>query len=176
MRRKAQIWVETAIYALIGLTIIGIVLAIATPAIDRYKDKIVIEQTIAALEGLNSKILEVGGTKGSVRIVEFRVKNGELVIDSATDKISYVLKESRLEYSEPGTEIKQGEVYIKTETNGKKYDISLVLKYGENIDLTYNGNADEKKTFNQASLPYKFSIENKGETGEIVNIDIKDIS
>ena len=43
---KAQVWVETAVYTIIGLAIIGIILAIANPSIQRYKDNAVIEQTI----------------------------------------------------------------------------------------------------------------------------------
>jgi len=174
--KKAQIWVETAIYSLIGLSIIGIILAIANPSISRYKDEIIIEQTVAALNGLNGKVLEVRETAGNIRIVEFRVKKGSLIIDSQEDKILYLLEESGLEYSEPGAEIQQGDIKIKTEKNNKKYDISLVLEYkDENIDLTYN-EGNEKKTFSQASVAYKFSIENLGNEGEKTKIDIMEIS
>ncbi|HUS48695.1 MAG TPA: hypothetical protein VMZ91_00880 [Candidatus Paceibacterota bacterium] len=174
--KKAQIWVETAIYSLIGLAIIGIILAIANPSISRYKDEIIIEQTIAALNDLNGKVLEVRETAGNIRIVEFRVKKGSLIIDCQEDKILYLLEESGLEYSEPGAEIQQGDIKIKTEKNNKKYDISLVLEYkDENIDLTYN-EGNEKKTFSQASVAYKFSIENLGNEGEKTKIDIMEIS
>jgi len=178
--KKAQIWVETAIYSLIGLAIIGIILAIANPSISRYKDEIIIEQTIAALNDLNGKVLEARETAGNIRIVELRVKKGSLIIDSGDstegNKIIYLLEESGLEYSEPGAEIQQGNIKIKTEENNKKYDISLVLEYkDENIDLTYN-EGNEKKTFSQASVAYKFSIENLGNEGEKTKIDIMEIS
>lgn len=176
MKIKAQIWVETAIYTLIGLVIIGIVLAIATPAIDKYKDELVIEQTITVLNDLNEKIIDTRDAgAGNKRIIpELRIKKGKLDIDSAENNITYTLEESRLEYSESGQEVKQGDIIIKTEKKGKKYDIILTLLYND-IDLTYNGR-DEKKTLSAVSSPYKLSIENNGTSGEKVQIVIGEIS
>lgn len=164
--KKGQIWVETVVYTLIGLVIIGIVLAVATPAVSRYKDEIVIEQTIAALNSLNEKILETAETSGNKRIVEFRIKKGKLILDCTAEKIKYVLEESGLEYSEPGAEVRQGDIIILTEKKARKNDITLSLDYsGKEIDLTYNKNNGEK-TLNQAPLPYKLNIENLGPTTE----------
>ena len=172
----SQVWVETVVYTLIGLTIMGIVLGIATPAISRYKDEIIIEQTINVLNELNNKILEVRGTVGNLRIVEFRIKKGSLVIDSLEDKISYILDESKLEYSEPGQEIKQGDIKIITEKKGKEYSTTLFLEYGDkSINIGYN-KGEEKKTFNKASTPYKLSIENEDYSDDTTSIDIKEIS
>ena len=44
--RKGQIWIETVIYTLIGLALIGLVLAILTPKIKEFGDRQIIEQTI----------------------------------------------------------------------------------------------------------------------------------
>ena len=57
--KKAQVWVETVIYTLIGLTVIGILLGFSKPKIDSMKDKIIIEQTIDLFERINSLILDV---------------------------------------------------------------------------------------------------------------------
>ena len=37
---KGQVWVETVLYTLIGLALIGVVLAIITPKINETRDKI----------------------------------------------------------------------------------------------------------------------------------------
>jgi hypothetical protein len=172
---KGQIWVETAIYTLIGLIIIGFVIAIVTPAIDRYKDSILLEQTITVLNDLDNKIIETRDSgAGNKRIAELRIKKGMLDIDCPGDKIVYVLEESGLEYSQVGEEVIQGDITIKTEKRGRKYDITLSLSY-EDVDLKYNGN-EEKKTLHPVATLYKLSIENEGVDGGKVRINFKGIS
>ncbi len=168
--KKAQVWIETVIYTVIGLAIIGIVLAIATPAIGRYRDRAVIEQTISVLNDLDSEVKEVEYYGlGNRRPFEFRIKEGILEINSQEDKISYVLEESRMEYSELGIDIEQGDITIRTEKKGDRFDIFLSLSY-EDINITYNKN-EEKMIFQPTSTPYKIFIENLG--GEKTNINIQ---
>lgn len=172
-KKKAQAWVETAVYTLIGLAIIGIILVVANPAIEKYKDRTVIEQTITALDDLNNEILEVKDRgAANKRIVQFNLKKGNLIVDGEEEKIYYILEESRLEYSETGEEISQGDIKIKTERRGRKYDITLSLVYG-NIGLTYNDN-NVKKTFTPAPSPHNLAIENLGVQGEKILVDIKE--
>ncbi len=175
LSRGGQIWVETVIYTIIGLAIIGIVLAVATPAINKYKDRIVIEQTITTLNNLNEKILEVRDEGlGNRRVAELSIKKGSLTIDSPEEKVFYVLEESSLEYSEAGENVSYGSIKIKTEKKGRKYAITLGLVY-DNINMSYNGK-DEKRTFNSASTPYKLFIENNGASDGKVKIDIQESS
>jgi type II secretory pathway pseudopilin PulG len=170
--KKAQIWIETAIYTLIGLAIIGIVLAIAYPAINRYKDEVIIDQTITLLNKINEKIIEVRdmGT-GNKRIINLQIEKGQLIINSEEDKIEYLLEESGLKYSEPGQEIEQGDIRITTEEVGTKYTINLVLPYQE-LNITYKSN-EEEKTLTPAPSPYEISIENKGSSNGKVQINIE---
>ena len=173
--KKAQIWVETAIYTLIGLSIIGIILAIATPAINNKKDEAIIEQTITALNALDKKMLETRETTSNIRNIEFRVKRGKLVINSTENNIMYILEESKLEYSEPGVEVEYGKIIILTEKIGKKYNINLILPY-ENLNIIYKGE-EKEKTLNPAATPYKLSLENKGQDdNEKIIIDINEFS
>ena len=173
---KAQIWVETAVYTAIGLAIIGIVLAVALPAVGRWKDKTLIEQTASALNTLNDKILEVRESSGNVRTVEFRIKKGVLTIRPSENEIVYVLEGSDLEYSQPDLEVELGDIRIKTATNGKKYDISLKLSYQDkNIDLTYDSN-NEEKILQKTPIPYKLSISNEEIIDTNSRIDIKEVS
>lgn len=174
-KKIAQIWVETVIYTIIGLAIIGIVLAVATPSINKYKDRIVIEQTTTALNDLNEKILEVRDEGlGNRRVAEIVIKKGILTIESPEDKIFYVLEESSLEYSEAGENVSYGDIKIRTEKKGRKYNITLTLFYN-NINISYNGK-DEKRTFNSAPTPYKLFIENNGTVNDRISINIQENS
>ncbi len=170
--KKAQIWIETTIYTLIGLSIIGIVLAIAYPAINRYKDEIIIDQTTSLLTKVNEKIIEVRdmGT-GNKRIIELQIEKGKLILNPEQDKIEYLLEGSGLKYSELGQEIEQGDIIIKTEKYGEDYNIHLSLAY-QDLNLTYN-NKEEQKTFSAAPSPYEISIENKGSPNGKIQINIK---
>lgn len=173
--KKAQVWVETVIYTLIGLTIIGVILAVAIPAIENYKDEILLEQTISALNKINDEISETKETVGNSRIVEFRIKKGNLLLDTQNETLVYTLEESRLEYSQPEKAIEQGDIEILTSKRGKKYDISLTIVYrDDNIDLRYN-DKNENKIFNQAPIPYKWYIENNGTLEGEIQINIKEL-
>tara|TARA_Y100000310_G_C20418697_1_gene685606 strand:- start:54 stop:602 length:549 start_codon:yes stop_codon:yes gene_type:complete len=171
--KKAQVWVETVIYTLIGLVIIGIVLAVATPAIDKYRDNVVIEQTLTVMNDLNNEILDVRDMGlGNKRIIpEFRIKKGTFTVEGAENKLIYVLEETKIEYSELDEVIEQGDINILTEKIGRKYNIRMEIVY-DNIDLTSNG-ADEKKIVHKASSPYQMSVENTGEVEEKTKIDIR---
>ena len=57
MESKAQIWVETVIYTLIALAIMGLLLALIKPTIEEKKDKAVIEQSKLILDDINKKIM-----------------------------------------------------------------------------------------------------------------------
>ncbi len=164
MLKKSQIWIETAIYTLIGLTVIAIVLSIANPQIEKIKDKSVVEQTITALNVLDSRILDISqSSPGNIRIIDFKIAKGRLEIDSESNQIVYTLENTRLELTQAGLkqEIREGNVLIKTESQGRKYKITLRLNY-PNLDLTSN---NEKKlvSLTASSTPYKIQIENVGD-------------
>jgi hypothetical protein len=167
-KKKGQVWIETVIYTLIGLAIIGILLASAKPKIDEIKDKLVIEQTIESLNNLDEKIYEVQRSPGNRRIVDFKITKGVLGIDAQEDSIVWLF-ESNYQYSEEGEPINLGSLELTT-TKGNPWLINLTLDYA--IDLQYEGNVDELKEFQKAPSPYQLYIENMGtQTGNIV-VDI----
>lgn len=169
--RKGQIWIETAIYTLIGLTIIGIVLSIATPQIEKAKERSIISQTSDALIQLNNEIQKVEQSAGSVKIVNFKITKGKLEIDPANNRTIYTLEDTNLQFSEEGEKIKEGDLYVVTNKSGRRFDISLELVH-EGINVTFN-NKNALKTLHAASAPYKIRIENVGdnEFGEPIHID-----
>jgi len=160
---KSQVWVETVVYTLIGLAIIGTIIGITTPKIKQMTDRAIIEQTITALNELNDRVYKVQSSFGSSREISVRIKKGSLIIDAEQNRISYVMENTGLKFSQPGDEIKQGELTLLTEENGKNYNINIILKYSS--DITYDG-LNDKKIFTQAPTAYNLLIENK-EGGKI---------
>ena len=93
IKKRGQVWVETVIYTLIALALIGLVLTFATPRIAKARDRAVVEQTIASLNEFDKKIGSAIQTTGNVRAIDFTMKRGELFIKSEEDKILFVLQE-----------------------------------------------------------------------------------
>ncbi|MBS3092207.1 hypothetical protein J4466_02200 [Candidatus Pacearchaeota archaeon] len=173
---KAQVWVETVIYTLIGLVLIGVVLAVATPAIQKQKDKSTIERTIDTMNELDRNILGVKGAGvANTREMSFSIGKGNLIVNSSNDKIIFQIDESSYQYSEAGksVEIPGTNQEVLTQKKGKKYLITLSLDYRQKINITFNSK-DEAKTLTQASTPYVILVENNGipNLESLVNIDI----
>ena len=149
--QRSQIWVETAIYTLIGLTLIAITLSIATPQINKIREKAIIDQTSFVLSEMNKEILKVSEVAGNVRIINFKILKGKLEINSNENKITYILENTDVKISEPNKPnsptlvvIKEGDLSIKTIESGKKYNIYLELDYNDILDLTYDNNEQTK--------------------------------
>ena len=173
--KKGQIWIETVIYTLIGLSLIGLVLAIITPRINEFRDRRVIEQTADSLNVFDSKINEVLSAPANKRKIEFKMKKGDLYFDTISDTITYVLEDSRSLFSEPGKTIPIGRINVTTTEKTKYYEVMLVLSYSHN--LTFDGQEQEAVKFSSTSVPYIFFIENKGfQNIGLVNIDISETS
>ena len=170
-QKKAQVWVETAIYTLIGLTIIAIVLSIATPQIEKAKERSIISQTEDALNILNNEIREVEQTVGSVKIVNFKITKGKLEINSNNNQTIYTLENTKLEFSEEGQAIKIGEILFNTTKSGRSFDVSLIL-FHEGLNITFNGNK-KLKNLHASTTPYNIKIENveNDESGLPAHID-----
>ncbi len=159
--RKAQVWVETVIYTLIALVLIGTVLAFVKPKIEQLQDKAIIEQTLVVMENIDNQIKSViQGGPGNRRIIDIGLKKGNLDIDSKNEQILFNIESKHL-YSEEGETVGVGNIKILTTPNGKNYDVVLWMNYS-GYDLSYRGNLNEIKTITKSSNPYKFVITNNG--------------
>jgi type II secretory pathway pseudopilin PulG len=163
MRKKAQIWIETVLYTLMGIALIGIVLAIATPRINESRDRILVEQTIESLNVWDDRIGElIDRGQGNVRsIPAFTMKRGELIINSTSDEIIFVVDGLSNPYSEVGFEIREGNIILTSYETERSAYVVLVLKYQNVTNITY-ASSEENKKFTAASTPYAFSIKNLG--------------
>lgn len=173
--KKAQVWMETVIYTLIGFMLIAAVLTFAKPKIEELQDKAIIEQSISLMKDLDNTIIEiVQGGSGNKRVLETSIKKGEMTIDSVEDKIIFEIESNYL-YSEPGKEINDGNLILKTEKLGDLNIVTLERIY-ENYNITFNG-MDENKIITQAATPYKISVWNRGKKGlegfEMWHIDVE---
>jgi len=168
--KSGQVWVETVIYTLIALVMIGAVLAFAVPKVQEIQDKAIIEQSINSINDINNVVLSVvQGGAGNKRIVEANIKKGLLKIDGVNNKIGFEMETSYV-YSEPGKKINLGDIEAITEKVSGAYKVTLTASY--NYNITYNGN-DEEKSIDQSPVPYKIIIENKGDVSGNTWIDMK---
>ncbi len=180
MAKKGQLWIETVIYVLIGLILIGLALTFILPKINEERDKGIVEQTIVSLGVLDEKINEViDRGKDNKRVVEFSMQRGNLYFIPESDQIVFVIDGLSKPYSEPGVAIPVGRIIVKTTEGKKTSSINLTLEYsGLGANFTFNSLENMQK-FTPSTLPYKFSIENKGEinpTDNYYTIDIAKIS
>ena len=155
--RRGQVWVETVIYTLIGLAIIGILLAVTKPQIDKMKDRLMIEQTIESLNKIDAKIFEVRQAPGNKRLLEIKISRGSLTFDCASDSISWVV-DSDYKYSEIGEEINLGSLVVLTE-GANPYVVTLRQDYPLNLTC---GGMDIEKEISGAATPYSVLVESVG--------------
>jgi hypothetical protein len=162
LNKRGQVWVETVIYTLIGLTIIGLVLATALPKINEKRDEMVIEQSIEALGGIDGKIYEVQRAAGNRRVVFLDIRKGALIVDMEEDSISWIL-DSSFQYSEVDTPVSLGHLNVTTRI-GNPWEIELKLDYS--MDIRYDGDNFGTKQLDVAPTPYKIVVENDGKNGD----------
>jgi hypothetical protein len=159
-KKKSQVWVETVIYTLIGLTIMGTLLFAANPQIEKIKDKGTIQQTIAALDEIDNKISETEQMgPGNIRIVDLKINKGRLEINSENNSIEYILENTRLKLSEPGMDINDSNLVIRTDNYGARFRITLKMDYNNSLNITYQGK-EEKKILTPGANSYKIQMDN----------------
>ncbi len=170
--KQAQIWIETVIYTLIAFVLIATVLAFVKPKIDEIQDNAIIEQSISMVNSIDSTIMEIiQGGSGNKRKVEVGIKKGELKIDGSGDSLVFEM-ESNFLYSEPGKDISQGNLIIRTDEQGDLNFVSIKRVYAD-YNITFNGN-DELKALTKSAVPYNIFITNKGKENEkwVINFEL----
>jgi hypothetical protein len=176
---KAQVWVETVIYTLIVLTIIGIFMSFAKPKIEEIQDKSIVEQSVDMLneiDGIMSQIVQ--GGVGNQRVIELGIKKGTLKVDSINDQIIFEI-DGKYAYTEPGlngepgTPVSIGKITAITQERNRIKRVTLISNYSSIYNITYQ-NKEEEKILSKAPIPYRLTISNKGKSSErtLINIDL----
>lgn len=174
MGKKAQVWVETVIYTLIGLVIMGLLIGVTTPKIKQMNDNIILGQTTDyVMNVLDQKIIEIRSSPGNERLLNLRIKKGELLIDGENNLIWFKLIDTPLKASEVGVPIPRGNMVQLTELNAnEKYTINLILNYSSmGINLTIDGK-DIKKIFTASPMDYKIQLQSNSNN----QININEVS
>lgn len=174
LEKHGQVWVETVIYTLIGLTIIGILLAVSTPKIAEMKDRMRINEAVDVINEIDTKIIEVKSAPGNRRVINLEISKGVLVINGTDDSVTWII-DSSYAYSQQGLTLNVGDLEILTVGAGYGgYGVSGVynvnLKRPYTTDITVNG-ADEVLELEVASIPYSVSIKSQGSYGTDLSID-----
>jgi len=172
MKKKAVIWESTVLYVLIGLAIIGTMLAVIRPKIAEMRDSILIEQTIQSLNIFDDKVTEVRSTTGNKGKIKIHIDKGNLILDSDNEEIMWQ-SISNYQYSDANKTIEVGKVKALTTSSAGLWNVTLKINYkNENIDFTIDGNDKVKKILSRASLPYTIWVTNNGTTGGLQQIDL----
>jgi len=158
--KKAIVWISTVLYILIGLSIMGMLLAVVRPKIAEMKDSFVIDQSITAMNKLDETIIKTKQAIGTRLSYILQLSRGELEINPQEDVIELRIPDSAYKYSEPNVKINIGSIELLTKKAGGVWQVSLKLNY-TGTDIIFSGR-DEKKIFTATKLPYKFFIENLG--------------
>jgi len=172
-RKNGQVWIETVLYTLVGLILIGLVLAYAIPKITSSQERLAVEQTVAAMKTLDktiTSIVELGS--GNVRSYDLTFKKGEFYINGTGDSILFVLRDMKKEYSQPEFPVEDGRIEILTRQERDKYSVYLKLDYNNYANITYI-EKDVSQKFSQAPTPYRFKISNLGSNQSLSVIDFK---
>jgi len=156
--KRGQVWIETVIYTLVALVIIGLVLAFAKPKIQELQDKIVLEQSLEILQEIDLVILSIQEVPGNQRNLEIGIKKGSLEIDGENNKTVFEM-ESRNMFTEPGADVAIGDINVRTETKGELYLVTFTRTY-EDYEISF-GEGDSK-ILTSAPNPYKLLVSNNG--------------
>lgn len=178
MQHHGQVWLETVIYTLVGLALLGLVLGIVTPQINEYRDRAIIEQSVSVLNNIDAVIRTISADPGNARVIDVRLKQGAIEVNSIDDIIRFELDDSAFVYSEPGLTTLIGDIEVLTEEIGSRTKVSLTLNYSGKSDLSIES-GDQIRSFSASSVPYRFRFENRGldnSSEPMYMIDFREIS
>jgi membrane-associated protease RseP (regulator of RpoE activity) len=179
-KNTGQVWIETVLYTVIGLAIIALVLSFAYPKIRASQESLLIEQSIATMNNLDTVITTVNERgPGNIKTYTFSIKRGRLIFKEKEETVSLVLTGIKSLYSEPGVAVQDGRVSVLTREGTKGYTVELLLNYTYSdstgstrklVDLKVGDPVQEEeiKEFVQAATPYVISVSYGKTPGSIV--------
>jgi type II secretory pathway pseudopilin PulG len=173
--KRGQVWIETVIYTMIAFILIATVLAFVRPKIQEMQDQAIIKQSIELLKEIDSTIISVlNGAPGNKRLIELNINEGTLKFDGQRDSIIFELETSTT-YSEPGKNVTDGNIIIRTDKLGDENLVTLERNYNSSKYNLTNNNFDEIKSLSKGSTAYKVFISNLGsnQNKSSINIEIK---
>ena len=172
VNKKADIWVSTVLYILIGMAVIGMLLAVIRPKVAEMKDSLSIDQTVESLNKFDEIMLRTRQATGTRLSYELSLSRGDLQLNTQGENITWIIRDSAYRYSQEGVPIKLGNIEILTEKKGQLWQVTLTRDYSNsNIDITFSGE-DTNKVLTASKMPYNIFLENQGLAENKQHIDI----
>jgi len=173
MNKKADVWVSAVIYIGLAITILTIVLAAGMPVINKLRDKNTEIQTKDVIHELDGTIREVVREgPGSRRTPTIKISKGEFDIQEpdadGKSRIIWILPNSKFMFSEPGSNIREGNLNITT------YNTPIKDEYKVQIQVEYDTIALETN-IQTLSGQYNLIITNEGVDNK-VKVSINELS
>ena len=91
-KSRGQVWIETVIYTMISLTIIGALLYYGVPKIEKMQDQAKIESSIDMMKQIDLTVMDIKDTPGNLRMVETKLKKGYIIIDGKEDLLIFKME------------------------------------------------------------------------------------
>ncbi len=171
LNKRGQVWIETVVYTLVGLAILGLLLAATKPKLDKMKDESLINQAIESFGVINEKIYEAAQTTGMRVKYNLEIGKGVFSINATDDSLYWTIPSS-LKYSEEDIEVSIGTTMTVKTTSADPWLVEIKMPY--NFDIKYNSE-DENKEFIKSGTPYVFTIENEGSQDRVLQLNFKEI-
>jgi len=166
MNQKGDVWVSTILYTLIGLAIIGSLIAVIQPRISESENKRIADQTVQSLNVLDDTILRARESTGTRLEYKLNLDKGNLIIDGVNESIYWQADLSSPQSQENMTiNLSEGRMQALTVKSGALWNIKFTLNYkAYGINITVN-EKDDIKTLTPSSMPYSIWITNRGIQG-----------
>lgn len=172
MNKKADVWISAVIYVGIAITILTIVLAAGLPVINRMRDRNIATDTKEILHELDSTIRDVVQEgPGARRTPSIKITRGEFDINQDQETIIWTLANSKFMFSQPGVEVPEGNLIIKTTSSPVEGEYKVEVK------LIYT-NIDIESVNNRLSGQYNLIVTNEGVdiTTNKLKVSIKELT
>lgn len=166
VNKKADVWVSTVLYILIGMAVIGMLLSVIRPRVAEMKDKLSIDQTVESLNKFDEIMLRTRQATGTRLSYDLTLSRGDLQLNAKGENITWIIRDSAYHYSQEGVSIKLGNIDILTEKKGQFWQVTLTRDYSNsNLDITLPGENNDK-VLTASKTPYRIFLENQGLTAE----------
>ncbi len=144
MNHKGSVWVSALLYLALGLVLIGIVIGVATPVVNRINDRNVFAQTKSVMLSLDHAIDEVvnegPGSRRYLSSVEIR--KGKVDVDTFADTITWSF-DTGSALIEPDVVFEEGPLTILLKEKAVKgeYELTITMAYNSTANLDFTGDS-----------------------------------
>ncbi len=173
MTTKGVIWVSTVLYVLIGLAIVGGLLAIVKPKIAETSDRLIIDQTKESINVFDDLVIRTREAVGTRLSYKIKIDKGSFVIDCANEKL-YWYSTSSYKPGEENVTISEGDLKLYTTREGGVWNVTLTRDFSRDaINFSLGGDSSKVKVLTKATTPYRIWISNNGTFNNAQQIDLE---